>query len=526
MSYFPTRISSVLWAVLLGWAAHAQQNDIPLSREIYQDLDRNGAAKGSTMHTGLRPIIESRADLHNVLGYRRDSVPQYYWITAKLFKEHLVEVREGGFHLTIDPAFRFELGKDLREGSEYADNTLLQQNSRGFRLAADLGPTVSFQSMFMENQATPPGYLFGYTQQHGVMPGQGRIKAFNTRGLDFAWAAGNVSWTPRPWINAQLGRGKHFVGNGYRSVLLSDNANPYPYVKLSALTNNRRIQYTAIFAKLQQVGVADRLPTGEAGESLFWWKRATFLHASINLGPLQLAVFEGTMWKTIDTSGVMPFNAMEINPVIGLNTAVNGFDGRNTQLLGLDAKYRVTDKLFVYGQFALTDPGEGRHAWQAGFQVFDIFRHDLHLLAEYNQATPFAYTKGDPRMSWTHDNQPLASPIGTDFSEVVVRADLGILRRIRLQGELSLLTHPWGLNMTDVAGADIFGPPRGTGAAGWYRDRLFAGFFASYRLNQMSNMQLTLGYSMRDLRPGPTGQDSGYLHVAFHTGLFNRYYDI
>ncbi|HMN06891.1 MAG TPA: hypothetical protein PKD45_14315 [Flavobacteriales bacterium] len=524
-SRFP-RISSCIGSLLFLLAAHAQQNDIPLNRDIYYDIDRNGAAKGSTMHTGMRPIIESRAELHNVMGFRPDSGRYYYWITEKLFKEHLIQVKDGDFKVNVDPAFRFELAKEFREGTPYADDVVMQQNSRGFRIAADLGPTVSFQSMFMENQVISPGYLYSYSQRYGVMPGQGRIKAFNTRGLDFAWATGNVSWTPRPWINAQLGQGKHFVGDGYRSVLLSDNTSPYPYVKFSTLTNNKRFQYTAIFAKLQQVGLNDRLPTGEAGESLFWWKRATFLHLSANLGPLQLAVFEGTMWKTINKDGVMLFNAMQLNPVIGLNTAVNGFEGRNTQLLGLDAKYRITDKVFVYGQYALTDPGQSRYAWQAGMQWFDLLRKDLHLLAEYNQATPFAYTKGDPRMSWTHDNQPLAGPMGTEYTELIIRADYGIKQRYWFQGELSWAKHPWGLDMTEVSGADIFGPTRSNGEGDWTRRRLYAGIQASYRLNQMSNMQFTVGYTMRDLQPGPTGQDSGYLYVAFHTGLFNRYYDI
>lgn len=521
-----SRIFQMMAGCLCVIGIQAQQNNIPLNRDIYYDIDRNGAQKGSTMHTGMRPVLESRADLHNVMGYRPDSGRYYLWITEKLFKEHLVSVKDGGFKLTIDPAFRFELGKDYREGSAYADNGYMEQNSRGFRVAADLGPTVSFQSMFMENQASPSGYLYTYAQLSGVMPGQGRIKSFNTRGLDFAWATGNVSWTPRPWLNAQLGQGRQFVGNGYRSVLLSDNTSPYPYVKFSALTNNKRFQYTAIFAKLQQVGQANRLPTGEAAESLFWWKRATFLHLSANLGPLQLAVFEGTMWKTIGADGVLPFNAMQLNPVIGLNTATNGFDGRNTQLLGLDAKYRITDKVFAYGQYALTDPGRNRYAWQAGLQWFDLFRRDLHLLAEFNQATPFAYTKPDARMSWTHSGQPLASPLGTGYTELVVLADYGIQQRFWFQGEVSVVQHPWGMNMVQVAGGDIYGTDKAPATTGWNRNRVYASLNASWRMNQMTNMQITLGYTMRDLDPGPVGQDSGYLYVAFHTGLFNRYYDL
>lgn len=520
------RIFIALGALLSGLLAFAQQNDIPLNRDIYYDLDRNGAAKSSTMHTGMRPIIQSRADLTNVMGFRPDSSHQYYWITEKFFKEHLIKVADGGFKLTVDPAFQFELAKEFREGSDYAQDAFMQHNGRGFHIASDLGPTVSFQSSFYENQAVLTGYLFQYSQIYGVVPGQGRIKSFNQRGLDFAWASGNVSWSPRPWINAQLGQGRHFLGNGYRSVLLSDNTAPYPYVKFSALTNNKRFQYTAIFAKLQLVGEANRLPTGEAGESLFYWKRATFLHLSANLGPLQLGLFEGTMWKTLGANGVLAFNAMQLNPVIGLNTVVNGFKGANTQLLGLDAKYKFTDKAFAYGQFALTDPDRNRYAWQFGMQWFDIIRRDLHLLAEFNEATPFAYTKANSRMSWTHDNQPLASPIGTGYTELVVRADYGIKQRFWFQGELSLVKHEYGFAMAEVPGGDIFGPDKPTRTTGEERQRLFAGVNASWRMNQMTNMRITLGYTTRDVQPGTTGRDSGYLYIAWHTGLFNRYYDI
>jgi hypothetical protein len=525
MSPIPSRISSLLWAFLLGWAAHAQQNDIPLNRDIYYDIDRNGAALGSTMHTGLRPIIESRADLHNVMGHRRDTIPQYYWITAKLFKEHLVEVREGGFHLTIDPAFRFEVGHEFRGDDSYTKDREYLFNSRGFHLAADLGPTVSFQSSFYENQAELPGYLYRFAQAQGVVPGQGRIKKFNSYGLDFAWATGNVSWSPKPWINLQLGQGRHFVGNGYRSMLLSDNAAPFPYIKASAISANKRFQYSAIFAKLQLAGQANRLPTGESSESLFWWKRATFLHVSANLGRLQLGLFEGTLWKSIGADGALPFNAMQLNPVIGLNSLTNGFHGSNTTLLGLDGKLKLTGKLFAYGQFALTDPQREQYAWQAGMQWFDLFGQELHLLFEFNQATAGAYTRADERMSWTHDNQPLASPRGTNFSEAVLMLDYGMGHRIWFQGELSVEQHVTPLNMGPRT-VDLFGTDTPIGTGGEQRRNVYGGLNASWRMNQMSNMQLTLGWAVRELQTGPAATNSSFVYVAFRTGLFNRYYDI
>lgn len=520
------RVPLTLAIGLCGICAFAQQNDVPLNRDIYDGIDRNGVLPGSTMHTGLRPLIESRADLHGVMGYAADSTPQYYWITEKLFKEHLVKVVEGDLRLTVDPVFQFEVGKEFRERTPFADDHFMQHNGRGFHIMADLGPTVSFQSDFYENQAILPGYLYDYAQTHGVVPGQGRIKGFNQRGLDFAWASGNVSWSPKPWINAQLGQGRHFVGNGYRSVLLSDNSAPYPYVKLSALTGNKRLQYSVIFAKLRMVAERNRLPTGEAGESLFYWKRATFAHLGLNLGPAQLGLFEGTLWRTIDSAGVRAFDARQLNPVIGLNTAIDGFHGDNTVLPGMDVKVRLAGKGMVYGQFALWDPQERSFAWQLGAQWFDLFLPGLHLLAEYDHATPFAYMRPEANMGWTHYGQPLASPLGTGYSEALAIVDLPLAKKLVARTEVSFAHVVRGTGRPGLSGADVLWSTDPGIAPDGELQRVYFDLSASWRMNPMTNMQVTVGYSNRDLQPAPDGLCSGYFHVAFHTGLFNRYYDL
>lgn len=514
---------------LFALRALAQQNDVPLDRDIYYDIDRNGACRTSTMHTGLRPIIESRADLENVMGFRADSTPDYYIITQKLYKEHLIQVRSGEFKVDIDPVFRFEIGKDLVETSVANANQAQNNfNGRGFWIKSDLGRKVSFQTGFYENQAILPLYLYNYVQAHGVVPGQGRVKEFGQRGLDFAWAHGNVSWSPARWLNTQFGTGRHFVGNGYRSLLLSDNTFPYPYLKFSAITNNGRLQYTTINAKFQSAGEpADRLPTGESSESLFFWKRASFKHVSLNLGPAQVALFEATIWRNIDSSGVRPFNAMELNPVIGLNTLVNGFGKENRQLIGLDAKYRLTDKVFVYGQFALDDPDRQRYAWQAGVQWFDLLRRDLHLLLEYNSATPFAYTSSIPRGSYSDYQQPLAHPLGAGFDEAVAIVDYGIGKRFWFRAMGSIATFRADTAAASVSGSDIFDTriKAGADSLSVKRTRNWLDLNFAWRINQMSNASLSVGWVLRDIGPANDEQNSHYLYITFRTGLFNRYYD-
>jgi hypothetical protein len=308
-------------------------------------------------------------------------------------------------------------------------------------------------------------------------------------------------------------------------VLLSDNTFSYPYVKFSALSTNKRFQYSTIHAKLQLVGAANRLPTGDASESLFYWKRATFQYLSVNLGPAQVGLFEGTLWNDIDTNGVRPYDAMELNPVIGVNALANGFDSDNTELLGLDVKWRLMDKTFLYGQFALTDPDHQGYAWQAGLQWFDLFRRDLHLLLEYDHATSTAYVRADARMGWTHYNQPLAEPLGSGFSEAVAIVDYGISRRIWLRGEASVAQ--WASATTASGlGEAILDGDIAESSVGVTVQRSWTDVNVSWRMNQMTNMCVTLGWSMRDLTSTAQGLNSGYLHLSFHTGLFNRYYDI
>ncbi|MCB0814423.1 MAG: hypothetical protein KDB87_14845, partial [Flavobacteriales bacterium] len=97
----PIRRSLLPLAALLApvLMLHGQQNNVPLERDIYLDLDRNHARIDTTgtrrVHTGMRPYIESRADLTHVMGYRPDSSRHYYWATEKLFKEHLFIVKDG-----------------------------------------------------------------------------------------------------------------------------------------------------------------------------------------------------------------------------------------------------------------------------------------------------------------------------------------------------------------------------------------------------------------------------------------------
>ena len=65
------------------------------------------------------------------------------------------------------------------------------------------------------------------------MPGQGYARYFKETGFDYAMSSGYVSYRANKMFAVQFGHGKHFIGDGYRSLFLSDVASPYPFFKIN-----------------------------------------------------------------------------------------------------------------------------------------------------------------------------------------------------------------------------------------------------------------------------------------------------
>lgn len=509
----------------LGVDVRGQQNNVPLQRDFYIDLERNASLLGSRVHSGLKPVIESRADLTNVMGHRVDSGKYYYGFTEKLFRDHLLDVKGDGFRLILDPLFEQQYGWEEGDPTAYADTNRFYVNTRGFRIAGDLGK-VSFHTMFHETQGLFPGYIFAHAYSEGVLIGHGRAKLVDGRKFDVGFSQANVSYSPTGWLNVQLGHGRHFVGHGHRSILLSDHAMDAPYLKFSFLAFQGRLQYSTWNTKLMhRLREADRLPTGDANEALFYWMRARFNHVSVDMGRAQLGLFEATIYRNINSDGVMPFDTQELNPVIGINTAMNGFDGAYKTLVGADLRVKLVDKCYVYGQWATDRPGE-RQAWQAGLRVFDLLRKDLHVQLEYNAADPFMYMHQRPTQAYMHASLPLAHPSGAAFNEFVAIVEQGF-GKLRLQGKVNLATQQRDPGTEWNMGSDLRKPdvpvPAPDGAQVVERSSLDVN--VSYLVNPSSNLRLVGGFMRRDLQGSEDRLNSGLIYIAVRTSLFNRYYD-
>jgi hypothetical protein len=134
---------------------------------------------------------------------------------------------------------------------------------------------------------------------------------------------------------------------------------------------------------------------------------------------------------TDDNGAKRPFDFNYINPIIFLKPVNNSSDDPDKSLIGLTGKYKITDGITVYGQFALDEfvakdffssngASVNKYGWQLGFRGANLFGvKNLNYLVETNTAKPYTYTARSAIENYSENGEPLAHPWGANFREFV-----------------------------------------------------------------------------------------------------------
>jgi hypothetical protein len=160
----------------MGGRGFAQKFFLPADNLSILRHERAGVPTQPGVHFGIKPVSILNVDLTDVDGLGRDTTGYYYWVTAKLFKEHLIELDEPNFKVEIDPLFNFSFGQELETHDDERQNNYT--NTRGFQLNAQIGKRVYLHTSFLENQARFPDYIDRFVDSLQVVPGSGRVKDF------------------------------------------------------------------------------------------------------------------------------------------------------------------------------------------------------------------------------------------------------------------------------------------------------------------------------------------------------------
>nr|WP_321234377.1 gliding motility protein RemB [uncultured Psychroserpens sp.] len=405
---------------------YSSQLNIPFTHNYYARFDQQMNGLGTNSHTAAKPYMYDDVSAYYDFKAEKEALIKGSdsWWLRKLWDEHLVEVQGKDYWFTADPVFDLQLGKDTE-----ADFSSTYNNTRGIFIQGGLGKKFNFSASVYESQGRFAKYFNEYAislQAEGgeaIVPGRGLSKSFKDDGFDYPVAEAYLSYTPAKFINIQFGHGKNFIGDGYRSLLQSDAASPYPFLKIN--TKFWKIKYTNTWMWLRDV----RAEVTEDGAFLTKYMANHYLSWNVSKR-LNIGLFESVLWTNDNDRG---FDINYLNPVIFYRAIEfsTGQDAGNA-ILGASAKYKWNNKVNVYGQFildefSLSDITGGDKSWknkfgyQLGVKYFDAFKVDNLLLQfEYNRVRPYTYSHNSIVLNYAHNNQPMAHLWGANFSEAII----------------------------------------------------------------------------------------------------------
>ena len=436
--------------VLFGWMmctiVVGQTTDLPINHAAYHFIEMEDIRSNMGFSTSIKPF--SRKSAFIFLGenttdyldlearpYSSDSTKSNRPILGKFYQTpaDFYFYSDNSLDLHINPVLQLSVGR----ANDQIGTTFV--NSRGIEIRGSIDERISFYTFLTENQAKYPEYVNKVRDSTLVVPYEGFWKQFSDTGVDFFRAQGYVDFGISKSISAQLGFGKHFVGNGFRSLILSNYANNYPYLRIN--TQTKVFDYTNVFAEL--IADVQGGSFGTAGSDGFSKKYMAFHHLNIKVRPnLHIGLFESVMYG--DSTGGLKIEYL--NPVIFYRAVEQQNGSEDNAIVGMDFKWNIKNRVSLYGQlvidemiFSETFSGDGwwgnKQGYQLGAKYVDAFGFkNLMIQGEVNRVRPYMYAHQDGFTSYSHYNLSLAHPLGANFTEYLFRASYQINEKWSVEG--------------------------------------------------------------------------------------------
>ena len=480
----------------------------PYNRKMYTE---RMAYLDSLDQAGELPVELSAVDRHNIQSllmnnsdWTKDRGESFHvrkpiWNTFFKTPAHLYETHSDDFTLIIDPVLNLQAGK-----SSEVDQALYV-NTRGFTMRGNIGRKLGFYTTLTDNQERDPLFVQQYVTRHRGVPNAGYYKVFKGNGYDYIDARGGIDFAASKYINFRFGYDKLFVGNGYRSLLLSDFSNNFLYLQMNVQL--RKFSYKSIYAEI--IAPFNPVPNRD---TIRYKNYMAFHHLSMQLTKwLNIGIYENVVYN-----GRNGFELSYLNPVIFYRAIEMQLgSGGSKATVGIDFKANFLKSMQLYGQLAISEfvfkeiRNYNRGSWmnkqalQLGAKYIDVAGiNNLDLQVEMNLVRPFMYTHNDSNTAFVHYNKELAHPLGANFGEYIAVLKYQPIPRLYLTGKL--MYYKQGLDSMGVnMGNDLFRSyltrPREYGfyiGTGIPAKQFLASFSASYELLQ--NLYIDLNIAQRN----------------------------
>lgn len=491
---------------------YAQGVYAPLNQDYYHLIDRYEIKNNRAFFTSFKPYerarivklldslkIEtlSKSDIFNINYLKKDNWDYLQDTVASTFARKKIigigyeqpqaaySVNSKDFTLVANPVINFEQNNINKAYP-------LSMNTRGLELRGMIAKKIGFYTFITDNQAFAPNYISEMADSVAAFPGEGFTKAFKKTGYDFFSARGYISFNIVKPISVQFGHDKNFIGNGYRSLMLSDNSSKYLFLKVN--TKVWKLNYTNLFTEM--TGQVINNNTYNPRKYMAMHHLGFQVTRNLNIG-----IFENIVFQRQDsTTGNRGFELNYLNPIIFYREVESYLGSEDKTGVGADFKWNFLNHFSIYGQLVLNELSVrnlaarngwwgNKYAYQIGVKYIDVFGiKNLDLQGEYNLVRPYMYTDKIALTNFSNYGQPTAHPLGANFKEYI-----GILRyqpigRLNFTAKAILIQQGKDMNGLNY-GSDIFRPGYNPVnqfgnkvGQGLTTDIMFLAFNASYQL--------------------------------------------
>ena len=397
------------------------ENSISINSEWIETVDGEDAAIPSK-----RPILK------------------YFYRTPSDF----IHVNTPSFFLVVNPII-------YTEGIvEKNDKGLKYTNVRGAEMRGRLLNKVGFYSQFSDDQERPFSYVNDWAKAHHAFPSMSYyVRKKNNYDMFMGLGYVDANFLNES-LNVTFGYDKHFIGDGIRSLFLSDFGAPSTFLRLRWKLG--KWSYQNLFTE----GIADHIPTDDY---LRPKKYMAFHKLDVQLTNwLRLGLFESTV------IGKSKMTVPLFNPIILGNSLISLGDNSCNTGIGFDFKAIALKKFQLYGQsywdrvdFAKLGKGSWKNQWafQLGGKYFNMAGiANLDGQIEWNSARPFTYSGSDIYNNYTHYNQPLAHPLEASFSEWLAQLKYQPIKNLYIETRFAHFKRGVDTSALENFGNDIFKP--------------------------------------------------------------------
>ena len=320
-------------------------------------------------------------------------------------------------HSSLKPSIRINsqsLPKGTLKFTPLGDLNLLQSQQTGLKLGLGLELQGNIKDKLYFRLSGVEG-ISQHNNRYGLKGYQndsiGKLNLFSD-------IRSRVSFTPNHIFNFQAGLDHNFMGEGARSMLLSDYGSSYPFGQIRM--RFWRLEYSILYQFLR-----------ERDNNRWEGKFASSHHISFNAAKwLNIGIFETVVFQPKDTLVNRGFDVEYLNPFVFYRPQEYSLGSSDNVLLGVELNAYWKEHTF-YSQFILDEfyfaEIKAKSGWWANkfggqFGVKGRFKrgkNNFFYRLEYNFARPYTYSHISEELNYGNQGSPLSHPYGSNFMELL-----------------------------------------------------------------------------------------------------------